>query len=47
VLLAMHQDPEGVLILQGMMLRRFVAADDAAYGTIREMRDFVKNRSKR
>lgn len=46
VLLTMHDDPEGVLILQGMMLRRFVPADDAAYGTIRAMRDFVKSRTK-
>jgi len=47
VLLAMHEDPEGALILQGMMLRRFVAANDAAYGTIREMRDFVKSKGQR
>lgn len=47
VLLTMHENPEGVLILQGMMLRRFVAANDAAYGTIREMRDFVKSKAKR
>ena len=47
VLLAMHEDPEGSLILQGMMLRRFVPASDAAYGTIREMRDFVKSKGKR
>lgn len=47
VLLTMHEDPEGALILQGMMLRRFVPANDAAYGTIRAMRDFVKSRTKR
>jgi phosphonate transport system substrate-binding protein len=46
-LLSMHEDPEGSLILQGMMLRRFVPANDAAYGTIREMRDFVKRRAQR
>lgn len=43
----MHENPEGLLILQGMMLRRFVAANDAAYGTIREMRDFVKSKTQR
>jgi phosphonate transport system substrate-binding protein len=47
VLLAMHEDPEGSLILQGMLLRRFVAANDTAYGTIREMRDFVKSKNQR
>lgn len=47
VLLTMHEDPEGALILQGMMLRRFVPANDAAYGTIRAMRDFVNSRAKR
>lgn len=45
-LLAMHEDPEGALILQGMMLHRFVAANDAAYKTIRDMRDFVRSREK-
>lgn len=44
-LLTMHEDPEGALILQGMMLHRFVPANDAAYGTIREMRDFIKSKS--
>lgn len=47
VLLTMHEDPEGALILQGMMLRRFVPANDAVYGTIREMRDFVNSRTRR
>ncbi|NJC88923.1 MAG: phosphate/phosphite/phosphonate ABC transporter substrate-binding protein [Desulfuromonas sp.] len=46
-LLSMHEDPEGSLILQGMMLRRFVPASDAAYGTIREMRDFINSKSHR
>jgi phosphonate transport system substrate-binding protein len=44
ILLTMHEDPEGALILQGMMTRRFVTASDAAYGTIREMRDFINSR---
>jgi len=43
-LLTMHEDPEGALILQGMMTHRFVPADDAAYGTIREMRDFIRRK---
>ncbi len=44
ILLTMHEDPEGALILQGMMTRRFVTASDAAYGTIREMRDFINSK---
>ena len=47
LLLAMHEDPEGLLILQGMMTRRFVPANDAAYATIREMRAFVNSKGKR
>jgi phosphonate transport system substrate-binding protein len=44
ILLTMHEDPEGALILQGMMTHRFVTASDAAYGTIREMRDFINSK---
>lgn len=45
VLLQMNDDPEGRDILQGMQIGRFVESDDAAYDTIRKIRDFTQKRS--
>lgn len=41
ILLQMHADPEGQNILKGMMISRFVTADDAAYDSIREIERFI------
>ncbi len=38
-LLDMHENPLGASILQGMMIKRFVAGRDSDYGTINRMRD--------
>jgi len=40
-LLQMDQDPQGHAILEGMKIRRFVTSSDAAYDTIRQIRDFT------
>jgi phosphonate transport system substrate-binding protein len=37
VLLEMHKDQLGQIILQGMMIDRFVEPDDSAYDSVREM----------
>jgi ABC-type phosphate/phosphonate transport system substrate-binding protein len=42
VFLAMHDDPEGEKILQGMNIQRFVLGEDSAYDSIRKMRNFIK-----
>lgn len=45
VLLAMHHDPEGQNILAGMMIKRFVLSNDAAYDGIRRIERDVRLRS--
>jgi len=47
VLLQMDKNPQGRSILEGMKLRRFVTSSDANYDTIREIRDFTRQQSKR
>jgi phosphonate transport system substrate-binding protein len=41
LLLAMHQDPEGAVILDELLIERFVRADDAWYASIQELHDTV------
>lgn len=41
VLLYAHEDERGMRILGGMMVERFVQADDEAYNTVREMKAWV------
>lgn len=44
LLLSMHEDDRGKEILEGMMVDRFVAIDDSAYDSIREMRSWLAGR---
>jgi phosphonate transport system substrate-binding protein len=44
-LLQMGEDPQGKLILEGMHIKRFVKSDDSAYDTIRQIREFTRQRS--
>jgi len=44
LLLEMHNDPAGKIILDGMRIKRFVIGKDSDYDSIRRMRDF-NNRS--
>jgi len=47
VFLAAHADPEGKEILGKMMIDKFVEIDDRAYDSIREMKMWVKQQSKK
>lgn len=47
VLLEMHSDPEGKSILDGMVIKRFVSASDAAYDGIRAIERFIRLSDKR
>ncbi|WP_051434635.1 substrate-binding domain-containing protein [Desulfonatronum lacustre] len=42
LLLTMHQDPEGAVILDELLIERFVRADDAWYASIQELHDTVR-----
>lgn len=43
IFLEMHEDPEGLRILQGMKIQKFVEVPDSNYDSIRAMKAFIKN----
>jgi phosphonate transport system substrate-binding protein len=45
VLLEMHDDPEGKIILNKLFIDRFVIVDDDCYRSIREMNDWLRKKS--
>lgn len=46
ILLDIHKDAVGRTILKGMLVDRFVPIDDAAYASVREMKDWVAGRNR-
>lgn len=42
IFLNAHKDPEGIEILKGMMIDRFVEINDSAYDSIREMKEWLE-----
>jgi phosphonate transport system substrate-binding protein len=44
IFLGMHEDPQGLELLQRLMVERFVVVDDAAYDSVREMRAYLQDR---
>jgi phosphonate transport system substrate-binding protein len=46
-LLSMHEDEEGKKILAGMVIDRFLPADDRSFDSIREMQAWLDRRSKK
>jgi phosphonate transport system substrate-binding protein len=47
IFLSAHADPEGKVILQNMMIDKFIEVDDKAYDSIREMKAWVKQQKKK
>ena len=47
IFLTAHEDQEGLRILQGMMIERFVELDDSAYDSIREMERWAARTQKK
>lgn len=47
ILLEMDKNPEGFAILQGMNIRRFVENSDSDYDSIREIREFTREHSRK
>lgn len=45
-LLALHTDPRGQEILEGMHIERFVPIEDSAYDSVRELQRFIENSRK-
>ncbi|MBI5872854.1 MAG: phosphate/phosphite/phosphonate ABC transporter substrate-binding protein [Candidatus Omnitrophica bacterium] len=47
ILLHMHEDEKGKEILRGILIERFVAADDANYETVRQMQDWLQDKAQK
>ncbi len=46
IFLAMHNDPEGKVILSKLLIERFVVIDDTCYKSIREMNQWIEKTNK-
>ncbi len=46
ILLNMHKDPEGQIILNKLLIERFVTVDDSCYQSIRKMNKWIEKKTK-